>query len=156
MWATEIRSRHPSAVASKCSERGCGITVDVGKPHVLLKGEAIAGGPGCDCILFSGRDGLTVSLIELKSSSLDAGRIQAKFESSGNAALRMVGESARPDFFVVLAAKSYKRWLEYKKLQEATVMINRAPHRIRLRRCGERLSRIHADLASRADRKPAR
>lgn len=97
---------------------------------------------------------MTVSLIELKSSSLNTDRIRAKFEGSGKAALQILknAQEMRPVFLLVLVAKDYKRYVKRSRLQKTKVIIGNKTYRIRLHHCKASLGDIHAKAFSNPER----
>ena len=149
MWADKLRLEYADAIVCKCKEHKCTIKVDVSGPHLIFKGENITKGPVCDCIVFNRPDRITVSLIELKSSSIDAERIRSKFERSGNVALKMLKSThmgTRPTLICVLAAKSYGRYLQHEHLKKIRIRINQKKYPIRLYQCRDSLKEIQADI----------
>ena len=107
---------YANAVISKCCEHGCRVDFGDLPEHVILKGEMLAGQKMavCDCIVFDTRKQLTVSLIEIKSSSLDADQITRQFEGGGEKALEVANKlgCAEPRLIVGLVAKGYRRWAQ--------------------------------------------
>lgn len=62
----KIRSKHRSSLVSSCCEQGCTLDMKGMKDFVILKGEKISDKERmCDCIIFDGKNGVSVSLVEL-------------------------------------------------------------------------------------------
>ena len=153
-----IESRYAGAAVSKCREHGCGVDFAGLPKYVILKGEALAGQKSavCDCIVFDARHRLTVSLIEIKSSSLDADKIKRQFEGGGRKALEIAGKLGCPEprLAVALVAKNYSKWTQYGALLRTKVSIGRKKHPILLRTCGARLADMGGLAGSRGRRGP--
>ena len=150
LWADKLRSEYADAMVCRCREHKCTIKVDVSEPHPIFKGENITTrGPVCDCIIFNRPGRITISLIELKSSSIDAEQIRSKFERSGSVALKMLKSThigTRPTLICVLAAKSYRQWIQHERLKNIKIRIDQKEYPIRLFQCGESLKEIQADI----------
>lgn len=150
-----IESRYADAAVSKCCEHRCGVDFAGLPEYVILRGETLAGKSAvCDCIVFDARHRLTVSLIEIKSSSLNAGKIRRQFEGGGRKALEIAGKLGRPEprLTVALVAKNYSRWTQHGALLRTKVSIGRKKHPILLRTCGARLADMEG-LAGSHDRR---
>lgn len=140
---TAIESEYADAVISKCCEHGCRVDFAGLSKHVVLKGEILAGKQDavCDCIVFDTRKRLTASLIELKSSSLNADKIRKQFEGGGKKALEIADKLGWPEphLTVALVAKSYSRWAQHVTLLKTKVSIGQKKHQIALCLCNTRL-----------------
>ena len=114
------------------------------KDPVSLKGEKLTRGSICDCIVFE-RGGATVWLVELKSSSMRAASICAKFENGIKMALdvlRDAGFRGSPNLNLILLAKSYRNRSERKKIRAIRLASSGKKFGIRLCACGARLAEL--------------
>lgn len=138
-----IESGYAHAAVPKCREHDCRIDLAGLPRHVILKGEILAGRgvAACDCIIFDAGNGLTASLIEVKSSSLNTDRIKRQFEAGGKKVLEMTESlgQAEPELVIALIAKTYSRWFQHNKLRRMRVQIGQKKYPVMLCACGARL-----------------
>ena len=141
---SKIQKRYYYAVC-RCAEKGCTINLEGISNYTSLKGEKLTTDAICDCLIFDNRGGLTVSLIELKSRSLDVEHIKKKFENSTNETLNIleqIGVSKVPDFVFALLAKSYKNHSTFVMLKNIKIMLKNRKYPIRLKKCGDSLESL--------------
>ena len=139
-----IEFAYKSAAVPKCCEHGCKIDLAGLSRSLILKGESLVGDgePICDCIIFDTEKGLTASLIEIKSSSMNANKIKKQFEGGGRKALEIMDGLGRaePRMIVALVAKKYSRWVQHRNLVRARVSIGQKKYPIILCKCNVRLT----------------
>lgn len=155
-----IRRKYGDGGGYKCREHGCCIVLAGLPTHVVLKGERLVerGTSACDCIIFDARNGLTASLIEIKSSSMDADKIQKQFEGGGEKVLEMTKALGLADLplIVALIAKKYPRTSLFDHLKRKKVKIGHKEYPIILRKCGMKLADTQQHRpALRGDHKPS-
>ena len=151
MITERIGDEYSQAKKKTCKERKCGLSLSRIPNCVVLKGESLpehfqSGDKQavCDCFIFDSRDTLTVSIIELKSSSLDATQIQKKFENSRNIVKIIVQKSGCLSSFnlvLILLAKEYST-SQKKKLQSIRIGTGKTSRRVLTMNCGLALKRI--------------
>ena len=140
MFHKKIESKYSTAKISCCNER-CNIRISDQKNSVMLKGELLSSGEKmCDCIVF--RNDKKIVLIELKSSSLNVGKIIEKFENSGKRSLSIatsIESKSKFTLFFVLLAKNYSNYSAHDRLRRSRLRINGGRYMIQLGRCGSSL-----------------
>ena len=155
-----IRRKYGDGGGYKCREHGCSIVLAGLPTHVVFKGELLveSGTSACDCIIFDARNGLTASLIEIKSSSMDSGKIQKQLEGGGKKVLEMTKALGQADLplIVALIAKRYPRTVLFNHLKCKKVKIGHKEYPIILGKCGMKLADMqHHRPASLRDHKPS-
>lgn len=127
----------------ECNDMGCKIRLNGMPRNVVLRGEKLVPNSSiCDCIVFDGRGGLTVSLIELKSSNLDVDRIKTQLQSAVSESARIIrslGFSGRYTVFPILLAKSYGQRTQSQSLKQIKIKIANKSCNIQLKICGANL-----------------
>ena len=152
MTINDIGHEYSEAKVSRCKESGCELSMEEMHDHIILKGEKLSGLLGygntravCDCFVIDIRNGVTVSIIELKSADLHASQIQKKFENSLCMAKALVQENCSSIGFhlvLVLLAKKYSTSAK-KKLQAIRIGSRSMHHRVLLKKCGLALKSIN-------------
>ncbi len=82
MILKSIAKKYPDVVSSKCCENKCSLVVSKRGDIIILKGECVSKEKPakrvCDCLIFQNN---SVALVELKSGSIDVGKVKEKLES---------------------------------------------------------------------------
>jgi len=106
----------------------------------MLKGELLVQSQSekmCDCIVF--QDNKKIALIELKSNSLEVGKIIEKFVNSGMKSISIAKSFERQsdfELFLILLAKSYHNYFAHDRLRRSRIKICGKRYRIIFGRCG--------------------
>ena len=139
----KIENEYSAAKISCCNER-CKIRIGHKHNFVMLKGELLAqiqSEKMCDCIIF--QDNRKIAIIELKSSSLDAGKIVDKFKNSGKKSMSIaISFDRTSDFelYFILLAKNYSDYFAHDRLRRSKLKINGKTYRILFGKCGCKLN----------------
>ena len=102
---------------NKCSDHDCYVKLRGIRKHVIFKGEELVceklgkKKKACDCVIFTVKYGiLIVSLVELKSLTIDYGAVQEKFDNTVMAAKLVLNRCCITKNFqinLILLTKSY-------------------------------------------------
>lgn len=111
---------------------------------VILKGEKISGKERiCDCIIFDGKNDVSVSLVELKCRVSHASKIAQKLNNGGKRAKDILEQEGLRVGTVTVAilARQFHRH-DYAILRGSPVVINGRKYGISMCRCGTSLESI--------------
>ena len=139
MILQKIERKYLAAKISCCNEK-CSIRIGNTHNFVMLKGELLVKtNPEkmCDCIVF--QDNKKIAIIELKSSSLDVGKIIEKFVNSGTKSRSIALSFDRTDkfeLFFILLAKNYSNYFAHDRLRRSKFKIGGKTYGIMLGTCG--------------------
>lgn len=138
MILQKIESKYATAKISCCNEK---CKLRIGRKHnfIMLKGELLVKNQPekmCDCILF--QDNQKIAVIELKSSSLDAGKIIEKFTNSGKKSLSIATSFDKTNHFelyFILLAKKFSNYFAHDRLRRSKLKIDGKTYRIVFGKC---------------------
>ena len=132
----KIESLYKNATSRICCDSGCRLRIDVKEGLVILKGENLVSQTKiCDCIIFQNNKKIT--MVELKSSSLNVSSILEKLTNGGEKSLEIadkVGITEPPLCFILLA-KKYSNYFAYDRLIHEKVEVRTKKYPILLGRC---------------------
>ena len=136
---------YKSAIVPSCCEEGCKLNTAGMQNTVILDEDLLSTEIRADCLIFNLGLDLNIGVCELKSKSLDVCKIQEKLTNSTDRAL----EICRSQFpgiphhvIPILLTKGYKNYSAYTRLTATKIKIEGKKHRIMLKRCGYKFSKI--------------
>ncbi len=146
MILKSIAKKYPDAVSSKCCENKCSLVVSKRGDIIILKGERVSKEKPakrvCDCLIFQNN---SVALVELKSGSIDVGKVKEKLENGGRivtSIFESIGHSSNYRIFPILLAKRYSNRFVYRKLRTQKVRLGNKEYSILCHKCGCSLDRL--------------
>ena len=142
MFVNDIRKKYSKYIKNECKEHGC--MVDLGKisDAIILDGDELIGSKSrsCDCIIFDMRNGLHISIIELKSTYVKSDEVIDKFTKTKEQVMNIMNEfHYNGQFFITLTLlikSDFRNFSARFLFRGATLSIRDKVCKINLEKCG--------------------
>lgn len=132
------------AITEVCCNQGCKLITHDLPNTVILSMDSLSSDIRADCLIFSLNNDLIIGVCELKSKHLDVSKIQQQIHNSVTCALK-IHKSCFPKtqyrVIPILLTKGYKGSVHH-RLSHTKIMVCGKKHHIRLKKCGDMLSKI--------------
>ena len=142
MFVNDVRKKYSEYIKNECKEHGC--MVDFGNipDATILDGDKLIGSKSksCDCIIFDMRNGLHISIIELKSTYIKSDKVIGKFSKTVEQVMQIMNQfHYNKQFFItliLLRKHNFQDFSEKFLTRRPTLSIRDKVCRINLEKCG--------------------
>ena len=142
MFVNDIRKKYSECIKNECKEHGCMVDFGNISDATILDGDELIGSrsKSCDCIIFDMRNGLHISIIELKSTRIKSDEIIEKFTKTIEHLMDIMNQfHYNGQFFITLTLLIKHNFQDFSQrflIRKPTLRIRDKECKINLEKCG--------------------